>query len=233
MIWGLLILIAFVAGSIPFGFLIARSRGVDLRRVGSGNIGATNVRRVLGPRAGRFCFALDMLKGFAPTLAAGAIHGLCGSHALSSADAWLWSAVAAASVLGHVFTPWLGFRGGKGVATGFGALLAIWPFLTVPVIAAVIVFAGVVVFTRYMSLGSIAAAAALPVLTWVWLGAGLPAFTKADAPGLLSRPHSLVIATAVLGLVVIVRHRTNIKRLVSGKEPRIDQRAADPPAKPE
>jgi acyl-phosphate glycerol 3-phosphate acyltransferase len=135
-LWLSLLILSFLSGSIPFGLLIARARGVDIRRHGSGNIGATNVWRVLGRGPGLLCFALDVLKGLAPTLGAAWTTGLLGPRALpgpiDARSAWLWLVVMALAILGHMFSPWVGFRGGKGVATGLGALLGVWPFLTAP-----------------------------------------------------------------------------------------------------
>src|SRR5262245_15787887 len=128
----LLILSSALSGSIPFGLLIARARGIDIRKHGSGNIGATNVWRVLGPGPGLLCLALDIAKGLIPTLAAGFALHLIPARALEPRDAWAWLGVVAAAILGHIFTPFASFKGGKGVATGLGALLGVWPFLTLP-----------------------------------------------------------------------------------------------------
>src|SRR5437016_1587601 len=118
MTWLLLMLAAFVSGSIPFALLIGKAHGIDIRAYGSGNIGATNVGRVLGKGAGLLCFALDVLKGFLPTLGAGAVMGLIGGSIFDAPigprAACPWLAVMALSVLGHIFSPWVGFKGGKG-----------------------------------------------------------------------------------------------------------------------
>ncbi len=134
MTWAALLALAFLAGSIPFGLLIAKSKGVDIRAHGSGNIGATNVGRVLGKRFGFACFFLDALKGALPVVIAGLVVGLWGRplEGIASADAWLWLAVGMLALLGHMFSPWIGFKGGKGVATGFGAMVAMWTPLTLP-----------------------------------------------------------------------------------------------------
>ena len=124
---------AFLCGSIPFGMLIARARGIDIRAHGSGNIGATNVGRVLGRTWGVAVFALDVCKGLAPVLVAGAALGTLGHIAAPARDAWLVLATAAAAILGHVFCPWLRFKGGKGVATSLGALAGVFPVLTIAV----------------------------------------------------------------------------------------------------
>ena len=123
MIWIGFIVLGFVSGSIPFALLIGRAKGVDIRRHGSGNVGATNVSRVLGRPYGLLCFALDAAKGAGPVVAAGLVQGVFGATvaAVEPTAQWAWLAVAVASVAGHMFSPFVGFRGGKGVATGFGS----------------------------------------------------------------------------------------------------------------
>ena len=139
-VWAAAIPIGFLIGSIPFGFIIGRIKGIDVREHGSGNIGATNVGRVLGRRLGAICFALDLFKGLAPTLGAGLAAGVVGGYGIGSADAWWWLAVMVSPVLGHMYSPWIGFRGGKGVATGLGALLGVAPILTGPALGALAVW---------------------------------------------------------------------------------------------
>jgi len=129
---GALALGAYLLGSVPFGLVIGKLKGVDIREHGSGNIGATNAMRVLGKKLGIVCFLLDVLKGSLPVAIAGATLGYASGDALSSADAFVWVGIGIASVLGHMFSIFLGFKGGKGVATGFGVLLAIWPWVTLP-----------------------------------------------------------------------------------------------------
>lgn len=218
--WLLLIPLAFLCGSIPFGLLIARSRAIDIRTHGSGNIGATNVWRVLGRGPGLTCFILDVLKGFIPTLAAGLWTGLISMHTIAPRDAWLWVAVMAAAILGHMFTPFAGFKGGKGVATALGAMLGMYPYLTLPALALLAVWILAAAIWRYVSLASCIAAAALPALVYgfAWR-AGDP-----TAPGII--PFYLV--TASIGALVIVRHRANIKRLLSGTENRIGRPTTRP-----
>jgi acyl phosphate:glycerol-3-phosphate acyltransferase len=116
--WPIAMAIAFLAGSIPFGLLIAQAKGLDIRKHGSGNIGATNVARVLGMKLGLLCFGLDVLKGLGPTLGAGLAMGVVGTLEVPAIDAWWWLGVMSAAIFGHMFSPWIGFRGGKGVATG-------------------------------------------------------------------------------------------------------------------
>jgi len=217
-LWALFALAAYLCGSIPFGLLLGKLKGVDIREHGSRNIGATNVGRVLGKRLGLFCFALDALKGAAPVAAAGLTTGVWGLSATEIGAGALvgWLSVAIAALAGHMASPWLRFRGGKGVATGFGALLGMWPILTVPALIAFACWLVVVAASRYVSLASVAAAAALPLATvgWAWRDAApvsesLPAIAPA------------AIAMALLGAIVIVKHRANLARLRAGTEPRL------------
>jgi len=172
---------AFALGSIPFGVLIARRRGVDIKQQGSGNIGATNVTRVLGPTAGAAVLVLDAGKGALPVVVA--------QHA---GGAWTVVLTGFAAILGHCFSPWLGGRGGKGVATAFGANLALAP--SVAGIGAV-VFGLVLALTRVPALGSLAGAATIAIV-WVWRGEGPAA----------------VFACATLALLIYT-HRSNLARL--------------------
>ncbi len=194
--WWLLI-VAYLLGSVPFGFLIAKARqGRDIRSAGSGNIGAANVARVVGPGAGALTFLLDAAKGY---LAVWLVARFAGEGAA-------WAILAAlAAIVGHVFPVWLGFRGGRGVATGLGAFLLIcWP----AVLAALVIWLAVVLFWRYVSLGSIVAAASLPLLVYLL-------YDLKYAP-----PRAVSIGTLVTALIVIAKHRPNIQRLVAGTEPR-------------
>lgn len=191
------LLAAYLLGSIPFGIFMARLfGGADVRRSGSGNIGATNVARVVGPLAGILTLLLDGAKGFfAVWLAARWMHG----EALAMVLAGLFA------MLGHCFPVWLGFRGGKGVATAAGVFLALCP---PAMLAAFILFLLVVGFWRYVSLASIAAAAALPLLIYLlWA----PRF----AP-----PQSVTLTSLAIAALVIYQHRGNISRLARGEEPK-------------
>lgn len=218
--WALWIALGYLAGSVPFGYLIARGRGVDIRKHGSGNIGATNVGRVLGAKWGRVCLVLDVLKGLAPTLGAGLVMGVVGGGG-RRADVggslwgepgdWLWLCVAAATVLGHLFPVWLRLRGGKGVATGLGATLGVFPVLTAAAGVAVVVWLVSAKTTRYVSVSSCLAAAALPVVV---------AVEMAVAPGWGARMAHLVVALGLAALVVW-RHRGNLARVARGTEPRM------------
>ena len=167
--WTIAIAIAYLVGSIPVGLLMARSRGINLREIGSGNIGATNTMRALGKRLGLLCFAIDAAKGAAPTAIAAA---LLIEQPMTAGDAWRWLAVAAAAITGHMFPVWLRFRGGKGVATGLGALLGMWPALTIPAVLAVLLWIVSLRLTRYVGASSCVAAAAIPPMTWATTSLG-------------------------------------------------------------
>lgn len=196
--------VAYLLGSIPFGVLIVKMRGgPDIRKTGSGNIGAANVMRNAGAVAGVLTLVLDAGKGYlAVWIAERAIHG--NIH---------WMAVAAAAaVIGHIFPVWLGFRGGKGVATGLGAFL---PICREAVLLAVVLWVLVVGFWRYSSLGSIAAAAALPVFVYFLYAPG-------HAP-----PMDVTICTVAISLLVLWKHRANMERLIAGKESRLTPRRRD------
>jgi len=190
----LALVLAFLLGSIPFSQLVARLRGIDLRSVGSGNIGATNLARALGYGAGALGLLLDVLKGAAAVALARALPGEASTPAIQSLAAVL-------SVAGHAFTPWLGFRGGKGVATGAGAFAVLAPWAT---LVSALVFAVVVSLGRMVSLASVLAAAALPVAAF-FLGA----------------PRATIAAAAAVAALVVARHRENLVRLIRGTENRL------------
>lgn len=218
--WALLGALGFLVGSIPFGLLIGRRMGIDIRAHGSGNIGATNVRRVLGKRAGTLCFALDVGKGLVPTLGAGLAMGVAGRLAIAPGEAWAWLAVMATPVLGHIFCPWIGFKGGKGVATGLGALVGVFPALAVPGAVALVAWLATLRVTRYVGVSSCVAAVLLPPSAWGWLTLG---------PGLVGgEPGArlpFVVVTALLAGLVILRHRGNLARTLAGTEPKVGGRA--------
>lgn len=227
-------------GSIPFALLIGAARGVDIRTMGSRNVGATNLGRALGFRFFLLCFALDATKGFAPTLAFGLATGWSGveSMRLPPEAAGLWLALVVAPVLGHMFSPWIGFKGGKGVATGLGALLGVFPALTLPGLGALVTFLGVFAIWRYVSLASMLAAASLPVWTWYFFRLTASALatgpeTELGAPTPFpARPGVYVAVTALLAALVIYKHRGNIARLASGTEPRVGAPPAPADAPP-
>jgi glycerol-3-phosphate acyltransferase PlsY len=197
----LILPVAYLLGSIPFGLLIVRARaGRDIRGMGSGNIGAANVARSAGAFAGILTLLLDAAKGYLAVWIAARWTG--------SNMRWMVAA-AVAAVVGHVFSVWLGFRGGKGVATGLGVFLPICP----PAVGvAVILWVIVVAFWRYSSLGSIVAAAALPIFVYFLYAPG-------HAP-----PGYVTVPTILISLLVIAKHRANIERLIAGSEPRLDSR---------
>ncbi|MFW6031967.1 MAG: glycerol-3-phosphate 1-O-acyltransferase PlsY [Phycisphaeraceae bacterium] len=205
--------LAYLAGAIPFGLLIGRVHGVDIRTRGSGNVGATNVGRVLGRKWGVICFLLDVGKGLAAVLGyalAARSLGLTPDAGPVALVGWL--AVAAAAVSGHMFPVWLKFRGGKGVATGLGSVLGFWPVLTAAGLAAGAIWVIVVRRSGYVSLGSTVAALALPVLS---LLSGLAMGRPAEQVGVYAA------VTAGLALLVVVRHRSNLARLRAGTESKV------------
>ncbi|MGH9679548.1 MAG: glycerol-3-phosphate 1-O-acyltransferase PlsY [Candidatus Acidiferrales bacterium] len=194
-----LVLAGYLLGSIPFGYLLVRLRsGGDIRAMGSGNIGATNVARSAGWAVGVATLLLDATKGFLAVWLAG--------H-FSDGNIRIMMYAGLAAILGHVFPVWLRFAGGKGVATALGVFLAnCWP----AAVAAVAVFLVVAVFWRYVSLASVSAAAALPVLFYVLYAPG-------HAP-----PYALSACTVLAAAIVIIKHRDNIERLMTGTEPRFE-----------
>jgi len=197
-LWGL-VLAGYLLGSIPFGYLLVRMRsGGDIRAMGSGNIGATNVARSAGWSVGVATLILDAAKGFLAVWLTGHFSG-------GNARFMMFAGLAA--ILGHVFPVWLGFAGGKGVSTALGVFLAVcWPAAA----ASVALFLLVALFWRYVSLASVSAAAALPVL-----------FYLLYAPG--HAPPTAVSATSLLAAaIVIIKHRDNIERLMAGAEPRFE-----------
>ena len=188
------LLAAYLVGGIPFGYLIGRLRGVDVRTVGSKNIGATNVFRTVGKSWGLLAFLLDVLKGLVPVLLAKQWEGPA-----------LW--VGVACVVGHMLTPYMGFKGGKGVATAFGMLIGLVPGL---VGVAFALFALVFALSNYISLGSCAAATFLAVFVWIpCLG----------AQGYHDIPQGVLVT--LIALFVIWKHRANIRRLATGTENKI------------
>ena len=205
----ILIVAAYLLGAIPFGLIIARAHGTDLRSVGSGNIGATNVCRALGRKLGYLCFCLDVLKGMVPTLAATL---LCSSPP-SIAELFLSLTVGVAAILGHIFPVYIKFKGGKGVATSFGVALGLWPYYTTCAAFALAVWAAVVLIWRYVSLASIAASVAFPI-TLVFVIALRQSWHFVDLWPLLT-------AATAIPLMVIIRHRENIKRMMAGTESKV------------
>ena len=194
--------VGYLWGSFPTGVVVARSRGVDLRSQGSGNIGATNAFRVLGKKWGATVLLVDLLKGTLGCLCGAAVAMALAGDSLSQEQAmWFRMLGALGSVLGHNFPIWLRFKGGKGIATSAGALAALTPWAFVSALGTwLLVFR----WRRIVSLASITAAVGLPFFTW-WTGAH----------------GALIVLNAVLGLLAVWRHKANIVRLRAGTEPRI------------
>lgn len=188
---------AYFLGSIPFGLLLTRAFGRgDVRKVGSGNIGATNVARAAGLLAGVFTLVLDVTKG------AGAV--LLAEKFSNDSAAWMMIA-AFAVLLGHCFPVWLKFKGGKGVATAAGMFLVLSPLAC---LAAVVLFVLVVIFWRYVSLGSVSAAAAMPLLIYfLWAPRHAP-------------PPAVTFGALAVALLIIYKHQANLQRLLEGAEPK-------------
>jgi glycerol-3-phosphate acyltransferase PlsY len=202
-----IVLGSYLLGSIPFGYVAGKIRGIDIRKIGSGNIGATNVVRTLGKRYGYPVFVLDFLKGFAAVK-------ISMSIAMDARPEWGSSEIfgilaAVASIIGHSFPVWLKFRGGKGVATSGGALFGLMPLAT---LIGVIIWISVFWFTRYVSVASMVTAAGLPLVILI--------MTR------LNQIHGNALFYSSLGIAafVIWRHRSNFYRLMHGSEPRFTRR---------
>ncbi|MHC4478348.1 MAG: glycerol-3-phosphate 1-O-acyltransferase PlsY [Planctomycetota bacterium] len=206
MTFAILIIAAYLLGSAPFGLIIAAIHGKDLRKIGSGNIGATNLSRALGRKWAIFCFFLDAAKGLLPTFAA---TRFCSSTA-TVAELLLVLAVGCAAILGHVFPLYLRFKGGKGVATSFGVALGFWPYYTICAGFAITLWIVVLLIWRYISLASITASLAFPVALLVSIVV-TTSWHFADL-------WPLLIAAVAIPVMVILRHRENIKRLLAGTE---------------
>jgi acyl phosphate:glycerol-3-phosphate acyltransferase len=202
--YGIIVVAAYFLGSIPTGYLVTRAKGIDIRTVGSGNIGATNVFRILGKPAGIFVLVFDGLKGYAAC--AWLCDWLLAWWGVSGADTELYRVLAGiAAVLGHNYTCWLRFKGGKGIATSAGVYFALAPWAAGIAVAAFILG---LLLTRYVSIGSIAASVALPTAVWCLPNSNL----------------LLGIVTTVLGLMAIYKHKSNIKRLMAGTESRLGRK---------
>lgn len=218
-------LIAFLAGSIPFGLIIAKAKGVNIREHGSGNIGATNVLRVIGKPYGIACLILDFLKGFLPTLLAISVYLIVGKNPQMSvdslqslstlfpvADAWKAQTfiilTGLAAILGHNYSPWIGFKGGKGIATSGGVLVALMP---VGVLVLLVIWLLLFFGTRYVSIASIGTALAVPFVTIY--GSYRHGYL---ADGTWNKP--LFIFSIIIALMATWRHRSNIVALKNGTE---------------
>ena len=188
----IVLVVAYLLGSIPFGYLIVRRRmGADIRETGSGGTGATNVSRRAGKAAGVLTLLLDAAKGSVAVLIAKAAGG----------DDWIIAVAAVAALVGHIFPVWLGFRGGKGVATGVGIFSVLAP---ISLLCAGVIFIAIVVTTRYVSLGSMIAAVLIPVFVWLQSGA-----------------QPVLLAAILAAALIVFAHRGNIKRLASRTESQI------------
>jgi acyl phosphate:glycerol-3-phosphate acyltransferase len=182
---------SFMLGSIPFGFLAGRLRGVDLKEHGSGNIGATNTIRTMGKTVGLTVFVLDVLKGYLPILAA---------QLLKLSPAWWIVAVGLCGVLGHIYSPWVRFKGGKGVATSLGVLFGLSPLIALLVLVTFV--SALFLSGKRVSVGSLAAALGATIMFWT--------FPKVPMP--------YAVFTTLASLFILFRHRDNIKRLVKKEE---------------
>jgi len=224
--WSLFLVGAYLLGSVSFALILGKLNGINIREHGSGNVGATNLGRALGKKWGLTCFFLDMGKGLIPMLAYGTWSGLISTEtSIGAAPMLKWLAVGVAAIVGHIFPLLLKFKGGKGMATGMGALLGLWPVLTVPAFAAFLVWVGVTKATAYVGLGSVVAAGVLPVFVVGFaLAMGYGSGEIAVCGGV----------TALLAAMVIFRHRTNIARLRAGTEGKVDwaQRGRSKQTKP-
>ncbi len=184
----LLIILAYLIGSIPVGVILGKMKGIDPRKTGSGNIGATNVMRAGGKKLGIITLLGDAAKGFIPVAAAAALD----------ADVLVVAIVGLAAFLGHVFPVFLRFKGGKGVATALGVYIAIRPLV---ILGAFIVFVIVFLVWRYISLASIVGAIIVPIGLY-----------------LVKAPREFIVMAGLIGIVVIIRHRENISRIIKGTE---------------
>ncbi len=212
-------LAAYLLGSIPTGFLIARGQGVDIRSVGSGNIGATNVFRYLGVPAGLLVLLTDAVKGWlAVAVAAKLILLWVSPSAAGQPHEWPGICAGFSAIMGHNYTCWLWFKGGKGIATTAGVLVALAPWSLLVILGIWVI---VLALSRYVSLASIAASVGLPPAAW---------FTTHDS--------SLLAVTSVMTVLAVYKHRANIKRLLNGTESRLGRKPAQaaapiaPPAPP-
>lgn len=229
-------LIAFLLGSIPFGLLIARAKGIDIRQHGSGNIGATNVLRVVGKKYGITCLILDALKGYLPAVLGMSLILYVGSrpglsvealrpYAIELPAALQWKAqlfqvlTGFCAILGHNYSPWVGFKGGKGIATSAGVMIALMP---AAVVILLIVWLIVFLLTRYVSVASVVAALVLPIVTHLGSRFHHVANDKSNPTlweaGVWNKP--LFFFSVAIALLAIWKHRANLQRVMNGTENR-------------
>jgi acyl phosphate:glycerol-3-phosphate acyltransferase len=211
--YGVLMVVAYLLGGVPFGLIVARVKGVDLRAQGSGNVGATNVGRALGRKWGVLVLLLDASKGAVCTITAGLLTSRDATMTVTMRD-FIWLGIAAACVIGSIAPIYLGFKGGKGVAASLGAVLGIYPYLTYSGLIDLVLWAVVVNTTRYVSLGSIVAAICLPIVF-----VSLSVVMKWG----LSEHGPLLGLCLALAAMVLIRHRDNIRRLWAGTENKVGQ----------
>lgn len=197
--WGLTALTAYLCGAVPWAYIIGKINGIDIRQHGSGNIGATNVRRVLGKKWGIPCFILDFLKGLLPVLAVRLL-----SNRIPELGTTAVVIAVIMPIVGHNFSVFIGFKGGKGVSTSAGALAALVPWA---VLAALAVWAGIFQVSRYVSLASICAAISLPAAAVI-----IAKLTGAEID------TAVVVLLSVCAALTVIRHRENIVRLINGTE---------------
>ena len=214
--YGSAVVIPYLIGAVPFGFLIGKMKGLDIRTQGSGNIGATNVTRVIGKNWGRLCFALDLMKGILPVLLAALLvrHGF-----REDPYGILPSLAALSAVCGHIYPVYLRFHGGKGISTAAGAILALNP---PSLLSAGVVWAAVFLLSRYVSLASILAAISLPVFAWIMKYSGVWNCSATE-----------MVLFCVLAALALLRHTSNIKRLLNGTESRFTKKGKSPEEKEE
>jgi acyl phosphate:glycerol-3-phosphate acyltransferase len=209
--------VAYLLGSIPTGYLVGMAKGVDVRKIGSGNIGATNVFRILGKWAGILVLVVDGLKGWASVaIVPEFIYRLCFATALNDTDQaadYLRIIAGIVVILGHNYTCWLSFKGGKGIATSAGVLAALipWTFMI-----GFVTWVVVCLLTRYVSLASIAAAVSLPLGTLAVRFLGVP------------YSYRMVIITVLMSTLAIYKHKANIVRLMNGTESKLGQKRTPP-----
>lgn len=199
MIYFFAIVFGYLIGSLPTGYLAARRRGIDIRAQGSGNIGATNVFRILGWKAGVAVLLIDGLKGWVGCKGALLLLGHSGAN-----PTWLLIAGGFASILGHNYTPWLRFKGGKGIATSAGVLVGLTPWGFLGALTSFLIFLGI---SRMVSLGSVMAAVALPIVV-----------------AYRHEPLPVLGICMLMSLLAILKHRSNIQRILKGTEPKVGKK---------
>ena len=205
----ILIIAAYLLGSVPFGLLIANAKGIDLRNTGSGNIGATNVGRALGKKWAYVCFVFDCLKGLIPMLAAGCFV----EEPHTKTQLALWLTVGCATIVGHIFPIYLRFKGGKGVSTSLGMVLGLYPYFTIPGLACAVIWMLCLMIWKYVSLASIIASMTFPVIL-------VTAIILKDAWP-IAELWPLIVAAMIMPLLVLLRHVENIKRILDGSESKV------------